>query len=299
MIGAADEGRGENELQDGLDFQPLHFNPRPSSQSGARLTTWSLIAVFFGGPVGAIAAIVFAWAARSEPRVSESRGSRALAIVGMLLGFLSTSVWAAVIASAVVSLEKQLRSGDMTTNAADPVAADDLAVLPGLAPEGTRVEFFKPAPTTKQRREGLVVVVDMGTLVPSLSEELARERVEASRQGDVLIVMTTRAGCASCRNISDMLSHPLMQTALAHVRLVRVDVDAFEEDLSNLKIPHEHLPGFFLLAPDLYPRDGIDEEEWVSDAVTNVAQVLGSFVRGKYATRRRPWQSVAENRLRL
>lgn len=300
VVGATDERRSENEHQEGLDFQPSHCNPRPRSRAVSLLTVLSLCTALVGGPVGALAAIVFAWAAQHDPQTSGSRRARILAIVGMTLGFLSTSAWAAIIASAVVSLEKQLRTSDGSRATVDAVSPADPNASRVVSPEGTTVEFFKPVPTkTISRREGLVVVVDMGTLVPSLSEELARERVEAAIHGDLLVVMTTRTSCVACRNFSDTLGHPLMQTALAHVRLVRVDVDVFEEDLSNLKFPHERLPGFFLLAPDLYPRDGIDEEEWGSDAVTNVAPVLGSFVRGKYAMRRRPWQSVAENRLRL
>jgi len=266
----------------------------------SRLMILSLFSALVGGPVGALAAIVFAWAAQNEPRESRSRPSRALAICGMVLGFVSTSVWAAVIASTVVSLEKQFRSRDEARTVASDPAADDPVSTRVSVPQGPRVEVLELAPTTtKTRNEGLVVVVDIGTLVPSLSEEIARQRVDASHRGDLLLVMTTRTSCTSCRNFTDQLRHPLMQTALAHVRLVRVDVDAFEEDLSNLKFPHERLPGFFLLAPDLFPRDGIDVEEWASDSVATVAPVLGSFVRGKYGTRRRTWQPVAENRLRL
>ena len=90
-----------------------------------------------------------------------------------------------------------------------------------------------------------------------------------------------------------------MQTAMAQVRLVRIDVDAFEEDLTTLKIPHEKLPGFFLLALDLHPRDGIEADEWATDKVTNVAPILHAFVREKYVERRRVWRPVQENHLRL
>jgi hypothetical protein len=80
-----------------------------------------------------------------------------------------------------------------------------------------------------------------------------------------------------------------MQTALAGVRLVRVDGILFHEDLDALRVPHDDIPGFFLLAPDLTPRDGIDGGEWGDDIAPNIAPVLGAFVRGKYAVRRSPW----------
>ena len=99
--------------------------------------------------------------------------------------------------------------------------------------------------------------------------------------------------------ISASLSEPLMQTALAGVRLVRVDVDAFADDLDALRIQHERLPGFFLLALDLSPRDAIDGGEWDEDVAANIAPPLGAFVRGKYRVRRQPFHPAPETGMRL
>jgi hypothetical protein len=210
-VGAADGGCAETELREQLDFQSPDSNSRRRSRSMSRLMILSLFSALVGGPVGALAAIVFAWAAQNEPRGSGLRPSRALPITGMALGFLSTSVWAAVIASTVVSLEKQLRLDEETRTAANDVVADDPVSTRVAVPQAPRVELVEPVPTTTTtRHEGSVIVIDVGTLVPSLSEELARQRVDASRQGDLLLVMTTRKSSASCRNFFDQLRHPLM-----------------------------------------------------------------------------------------
>ncbi len=293
-------GRGGNEFDDQFGITNRSLSARHSGYGGSPLVLMSLVAPLVGGPVGSVVAIVFGWAAHHEPPEHSSPRRRGLAVVGMSLGLVFTCVWAAVIAHVTMSIEKKMRAIDEAS------AVEIASVVPNDAPVSTTLpDGGNNEPTsivsraTTAHNEGLIVVVDVGTLVPSLSEEIAKQRAEASRAGDLMVVMTTRGECSSCRHFSNTLRHPLMQTALAHVRLVRIDVDVFDEDLSSLKIPHEKLPGFFLLAPDLYPRDGIDCSEWGPDLVMNVAPVVGAFVNGKYMTRRHVWQSTSENRLRL
>lgn len=273
---------------------------RRAASLGTALMVMSLVAPMLGGPLGSLAAIVFGWAARWEFAENSTRRQRVLAVVGLSAGFVFTSVWAALIAHVALSLEKNSRGlSDSEFVGADVSASGDDVPARATSDPKSR-DVLQQAPTkTRVRREGRVVVVDIGTLVPSLAEEVAKERVEAARAGDRLVLMTTRSECPSCRYFVDNLRHPMMQNALAHVRLVRIDVEAFEEDLSTLKIQRERIPGFFLLAPDLYPADGIDVGEWKSDQVPNIAPVVGAFVQGQYASRQRVWQSVSENRLRL
>ena len=70
------------------------------------------------------------------------------------------------------------------------------------------------------------------------------------------------------------------------------DLLAFHEELESLRVPCDRFPGFFLLGPDLGPRDGIDGGEWDDDVARNIAPVLGAFVRGTYATRREGWKPL-------
>lgn len=143
---------------------------------------------------------------------------------------------------------------------------------------------------TTERREGNVLVVDVGVSARSLADELTKELAKAKSAGETMLVMTTRSSCDPCRGVERALEHPLLQSALVKVRLVRVDIDVFHEDLDLLKIPRERYPGFFLLAPDLSIRDGIDGGEWDDDIPVNIAPVLGPFVRGELSRRRSPWR---------
>ena len=78
----------------------------------------------------------------------------------------------------------------------------------------------------------------------------------------------------------------LMQQALRDVRLVRVDLEVFREELERLRIPTRLYPGFFMIGPDTRPVDAIHGGEWDEDVAENIAPVLGSFVRGQYTERR-------------
>jgi hypothetical protein len=145
---------------------------------------------------------------------------------------------------------------------------------------------------TQIEHKGRITVVDLGRATSSLSDELARQRADAAAAHETLLVMTTAAGCDPCRGVDQSLSDAQVQKALARVRLVRIDSELFHEDLDGLRIPHGRVPGFFLLAPDLAPRDGIDGGEWDADIAPNIAPVLGAFVRGTYTSRREPWHPL-------
>ncbi|MDI1448840.1 DUF4190 domain-containing protein [Polyangium sp. 6x1] len=264
----------------------------------------SILAPFVGGPLGSVAAIVFGWAARRElDGVGAERRGYVLATLGMGLGICLTVAWGAAIAFGVWTIERR-------NEARHDAIANVLAVgETPRAPEGT-VETTEPtSPPSKAvpvlqketlvHKEGNVTIVDVGVSVSSLSQELAKERAAAAAAGETLVVMTTKSECVSCRSLSASLGDSLMQTALAHVRLVRVDIDAFDEDLTGLKMPHERVPTFFLLAPDLYPRDAIDGGEWDEDVPANMAPVLGAFVRGKYETRRQSFEPIQNGGIKL
>ena len=64
-------------------------------------------------------------------------------------------------------------------------------------------------------------------------------------------------------------------------------------------MPIKAIPGFFLLSPDLSPKDAINGGEWDDDIPPNIAPVLGAFMRGKYAKRREGWHASPSSGIRL
>jgi hypothetical protein len=278
----------------------LHAPPPAPQGDGSSLAASALLAALLLGPVGAILAIVFGWYARQQTaRAGGRREGHVVATLAMVLGVALTMTWGGALSYLAWTRH----------NRAEPVAAAGvpaLVTLPPVAPPRAapsaprRREPVLSAPQhTKVERAGQITVVDVGVETPSLSEELARQRAEASADGETVLVMTTSGDCAPCRGVDASLRDPLMQTALAHVRLVRVDLYVFNEDLDALKMPHDHYPGFFLLSLDLLPRDGIDGGEWGDDIAPNIAPVLGAFMRGKLAQRKEAWKPVTGSGMSL
>ncbi|WP_437581736.1 DUF4190 domain-containing protein [Sorangium sp. So ce887] len=277
----------------------------PERPPFSTLAVSSVVAALFG-PLGAIAAIAFGWAARREiERAPEARRGQVLASVGLSLGVLLTLCWSSAIGFGVWMWSTH-NSGETAAAAVgegepspEPAStASPAAPLPDAPPPAAQPGGSVPQHTI-QRRIGGVSIVDIGVDVSTLSEELAKQRADAHARGEKVLVMTTSDPCEPCRGVDRALSDPLMQTALRSVRLVRVDIDVFKEDLDQIKMPRRLYPGFFLLSPDLSPQDGINGGEWDDDIARNIAPVLGAFVRGQYTTRRQPWHPLPGSGMRL
>ncbi len=142
---------------------------------------------------------------------------------------------------------------------------------------------------------GRIEVVDLGKSAAALQISLIVQSALASAKGKTLLVMTTRARCGPCRGVESALTDPLMQEALADVRLVRIDLYVFRDELAGLKMATDLYPGFFLLGPDMRPRDGIHGGEWDEDIARNIAPVLSAFVKGKYIQRRQDWSATTDS----
>jgi hypothetical protein len=279
-------------------YDPYLHAPAPPPRAGlSRLAVCALAFPFLLGPVGAILGIVFGHYARREiERSGRRRSGYGLATVGMVLGVVSTMAYGGLLSYLVMTNQHRVDpAGD------EPgVAAPDPARRTPTPQHDQPLDIGPIAPRhTKVKREGALTVVDVGVSSSSLSEELAKQRAEAASAGETMLVMTTAGRCAPCRGVDQSLADPLLQTALANVRLVRVDIQVFHEDLEQLKIPDEAIPGFFLLSLDLMPRDGVDGGEWDDDIAANIGPVLGAFVRGKYTQRRRPWHPIPSSGMTL
>jgi hypothetical protein len=272
----------------------------------SKLAITSLVAPLLLGPVGALAGIVFGWSARRAIEASKGRKrGYGLATAGMALGVIGAMTWGALLSLWVWTLRfrTDLASLDVDAPPGLTEPGHRRAPVPSAAPEPAKPDLpasgFLVPKTTTTRHEGAITLVDVGISATSLKEALAKERALAANAGETMVVMTTGGRCEPCQGVDTSFRDPLMQTALGRTRLVRVDVRSFQEDLNALKIPSERIPGFYLLALDLTPRDGIDGGEWDADIARNIAPVLGAFVRGKYTARREAWKPLPGSGMRL
>ena len=140
------------------------------------------------------------------------------------------------------------------------------------------------------KRIGRIVLADVGPGVRSLDVELSAQRKLAEQRGETLLLWLVVDKCSPCESVAEALGDPLLQRALADVRIVRVDVRDFQTELRFLRVPVDKIPGFALLDEDNHPVDYLHGGEWDEDIAKNIAPVLGRFVRGTYDSRREPWR---------
>jgi hypothetical protein len=184
-----------------------------------------------------------------------------------------------------------LESEQEATSAATARASQEWAPQPPPTPR-LLVPHFSEDRQVLSVSVGDLVLVDVGTEVPTLSGELERQRKLARQRGGRVLLWVVQPQCGPCNGVAASLKDPLMQQALDSVRLVRVDASRFGSELGQLGIPYDVIPGFALLDDQNRPLDYINGGEWDEDIAPNIAPVLSEFVRGSYKARRRPFSGV-------
>jgi hypothetical protein len=139
---------------------------------------------------------------------------------------------------------------------------------------------------------GKLRLVDVIPSKTGLRRALEGEQKSAQSAHERLLLFVVTTNCLPCNGVALALRDARMQSALAGVRLVRVDVSDFKVELAALGIPTETVPGFALLSESLRPIDFVHGGEWDADIPENIAPVLGAFVRGKYTDRRHRYRAA-------
>lgn len=267
--------------------------PKPPLSPAA--LTAALLALL---PLGSLAAVPIGAIGLRQVRGGAVRG-RPLAIAAMVIGCLSTVVYTCGVAWGAVAWideqrvegrrDEERRERRLRERAALNDEAEDTDVVPapliGRVPQPDALPQGSVPQQTATHEIGQVTVVVVGVKEPSLRAALIREMAEARATGREVLAMTTQDSCDPCDGVLKSIADPRMQTAFSKTRLVVVDADVFKDDLDKLHI-QGRMPGFYLLAADATPRDGIDGGEWGPDIAENIAPVLGPFVRGQYARRK-------------
>jgi hypothetical protein len=210
------------------------------------------------------------------------------------LGFLSLLCSSAIFAWGIHHWRELLSQtpsaqpakGEGTKEAAHP-AGDDKAKANAPAASAAAPTTKVPE-STQSTQLGTIEIVDIGLASIELKEALLAQAKLARNKGQTLLLMVTGTDCAPCRGVDISLADPLLQQGLRNVRLVRVDLRVFKEELAALKLQTNVYPVFALLAADLSLRDAIHGGEWDEDIAANIGPVLRDFVRGQYNKRRHP-----------
>jgi hypothetical protein len=136
---------------------------------------------------------------------------------------------------------------------------------------------------------GSLRVLDLDPEAPrSFRQQLNDEFHRAAGAHETVVLMTNARRCTVCREFEVSLGDPRMQTALAHVSLVRVDIEDFEDELRSSGMFEETMPWFYKLDSTLRPVDAISAGEWDDNIPENMAPVLRAFLAGTLRGRREP-----------
>ncbi len=163
---------------------------------------------------------------------------------------------------------------------------DPAVAISSSQPEDSDVAQQQP----RERRIGVVLVIDVAGDVSSLDDELDRQRTLADVSGERLLLWLVVPECKPCAAFEAALASNELQQALVRTRLVRLRATDFGAELARVGIPVDAFPGFALVGPNGHAADYLHGGEWDADVPQNIAPVLKSFVDGTYAHRRSPWR---------
>jgi hypothetical protein len=140
---------------------------------------------------------------------------------------------------------------------------------------------------------GRVHVVDLHPAPTPLRQQLADEVKAAKSAGETVLVEAVGSPCAACVEVARAIRDASMQSVLATVRLVHVDIGEFGTHATALGMAERSLPWFYLLDATGDLRDGISADEWDDNDATEIAPVLDEFLHGKLRSRKRAWRGTS------
>lgn len=230
---------------------------------------------WMGVPLGVPAIILGALAHRDIRRSEGMVGGTGMATTGIVLGSLGSLLFACW----VVFLAYAMFHAKSSVTVSSPPPA-----MPALPP----TTAHKPViPTGGWGR------IHVTELHPStgktLHDQLADEAKAAKAAGETVLVETIAPSCAACDEITRTMPDPAMQSLLASVRIVHVDIDEYDMMSAAVGINEPDLPWFYLLDAKGDVRDGISADEWDDNDTANIAPVLDDFLHGRLRSRRKPW----------
>ncbi len=127
-----------------------------------------------------------------------------------------------------------------------------------------------------------IVVLDPGT--GKLISLLEREVHNAAAQHRVPFLQITAEWCVPCKKLRASLDDPLMQEAFAGTYVIRVDADAWKQELKEAGFDHPAIPVFFAVDSSARPTGAkIDGGAWGEDIPPNMAPPLKRFFTDQIA----------------
>jgi len=246
-------------------YRPLLPAPARSDGRAIAALVLGVLSMTCLGFLAGIPAIVIGAMSRKE--IDRSQGvlsGRGIAAAGIVTGLFGTGI-------SMIAVVALLSGAVESVNAPAPRTASPLRV-PVAA--GTR-------------SYGSLDVVDLDTKSP-LKTQLSEIARSATSKNRIVMLQTYVRTSKECEEVAAALPDTRMQRALTNVTLVRVDIDAFEDELKAMRVETDSAPWFYKLDANARVTDAISADEWDANVPENMAPILGDFAKGALGARRSP-----------
>lgn len=149
------------------------------------------------------------------------------------------------------------------------------------------IRALRRAPGAKTTTHGSITVMDLDPTDGPLRTQMTRVVAEAGARNSPVLVETTASWCSPCQKFKASLEDPRVQSALEHVTLVRLDIDAWQSsELAGMHLVVNSVPWFYKMDASLTPLDKISSDEWGDDVPENIAPVMRDFMAGTRTKRK-------------
>jgi thiol-disulfide isomerase/thioredoxin len=270
--------------------------PQTDGRAGIALVLGILSMTCAGFVAGIPAVILGLMAKRDIDRSGGTKTGTGLALGGVVTGVMGTLVSAAISLLVIAGIVSGASEAGNAPHGSPHASPEDERT--DLIPEPDHAQ--NPAHKGKGGKSGTAVPVAPGakmvgtvqvvTLDPDDDRDLEDQldAAAATAQGRQLVVQTSASWCGPCKEFDTSLSDPRMQRALGRVTIVKVDVDAFKDDLRAMNIVTKSVPWFYKMDSELRPVDAISAGEWDANIPANMAPVFEAFLAGRLTKRREP-----------
>ncbi len=162
--------------------------------------------------------------------------------------------------------------------------------IPSLnLPIHRKIKHSSLASRTETGQYGQIELVDVGDDTPRFAEFVAQQAGAAYDNKQICLLVTMVPQCPGCASLGYALARSSLRNSLGKVRIVRLDLDEFEEELRNLHLPIDRVPGFIRLDRHGKAVDFLDAGEWNTNDPAEYAPIIEAFLQGRLKLRRHPW----------
>ena len=163
-------------------------------------------------------------------------------------------------------------------------------------PTRPRPERRSSASATESGHFGNIELIDVGDSTPDFSDFVAEQAKAAHDSNQHCLLMTMLPKCPSCAAIGYAVEKGLLGRDLGRIRLIRLDLDEFEQEVRRLHLPIDRVPGFVLVDATGSVVDFLDGGEWGANDPAEFAPIISAFVNGRLAQRRYLWTRLPQSR---